>query len=77
MLVLRPVVDQQQEPGRRQAVDQAVEEGLSLGIDPVQVLEDQQQGLPLAVAQEEALEPVERALTALGRIECQERTVRW
>ena len=43
VLVLRAVVDQQQEPGRRQALDQAVEQGLRLGIDPVQVLEDQQQ----------------------------------
>ena len=35
MLVLGPVVDQQQELGRRDALHQAVEEGLGLGIDPV------------------------------------------
>jgi hypothetical protein len=38
MLVLGPVVDQQKEPGRGQTLDQAVEQGLRLGIDPVQVL---------------------------------------
>jgi len=43
----------------------------------VQVLKDQQQRLHLAFAHEEALEPVERALAPLGRIEGQERAVRW
>ena len=56
VLVLRAVVDQEQEPGRRQALDQAVEQGLRLGIDPVQILEDQQQRLHLAFAQQHALE---------------------
>jgi hypothetical protein len=77
MLVLRPVVDQQQELGRRYALDQAVEEGLGLGIDPVQILTDQQQRLHLAFAHEEALEPVERALAPLRWIERQEQAVRW
>ena len=35
MLILGAVVDQQQEPGRGQALHQAVELGLGLGIDPV------------------------------------------
>ena len=50
MLVLRTVVDQEQQPGRRQALDQAVEQRLRLGIDPVQVLAHQAQGLHLAFA---------------------------
>ena len=69
MLVLGAVVDQEQEPSGRQALDQAVEQGLGLGIDPVQVLEDQQQGLHLALAQQQALEGVEGALAALRGIE--------
>ena len=69
VLVLRAIVDQEQEPGRGQALDQAVEQGLRLGIDPVQILKDQQQGLHLAFAQQQALERVERALAALRRIE--------
>ena len=75
VLVLRAVVDQEQEPGRRQALDQAVEQGLGLGIDPVQILKDQQQRLHLAFAQQHALERLERALAALRRIERQERAV--
>ena len=69
VLVLRPIVDQQQQAGRGQALDQAVEQGLRLGIDPVQILEHQEQRLHLAFAQQHALEPVERALAALRRIQ--------
>ena len=65
VLVLGPIIDQQQQPGRGQALDQAVEQGLRLGIDPVQVLKDQQQRLHLAFAQQHALEGLERALAAL------------
>ena len=43
VLVLGAIVDQQEDAGRRQALDQAVQQGLGLGIDPVQVLKDQQQ----------------------------------
>ena len=67
VLVLRAIVDQQQEAGGRQALDQAIEQGLRLRINPVQILEDQQQRLLLALAQEHALEGVERALAALRR----------
>ena len=63
--------------GRGQALDQTVEEGLRLGIDPVQVFEDQQQRLPLTFAQQHALEGVECALAPLRRVEVQERALRW
>ena len=53
--VLRAVVDQQQDAGGRQALDQAVEQRLGLGVDPVQILEDQQQRLLLALAQQQPL----------------------
>ena len=69
VLIFRAVVHQQQQPGGRQALDQTVEQGLSLGIDPVQVFEDDQQGLPLALPQQEPLHRVEGALAALQRIE--------
>ena len=42
VLVLGTVVDQEQETGRGQAVDQAVQQRLGLGVDPVQVFKDQQ-----------------------------------
>ena len=44
----------------REALHQTVEEGLGLGVDPVQVLEDQEQGLDLALAQEQSLDGRER-----------------
>ena len=42
VLVLRAVVDQQQQAGGGQALHQAIEQLLRLGIDPVQVLKHQQ-----------------------------------
>ena len=55
VLVLGAVVDQEQQPGRREALDQAIQHGLRLGVNPVQVFEDQQQRLHLAFAQQHAL----------------------
>src|SRR5262249_30083266 len=75
VLVLRPIVDQQQQSRRWQALDQAVEQGLRLRINPVQILEDRQERLLLALAQQHTLEGVEGALAALGWIELQERAV--
>ena len=43
VLVLRAVVNEQEQAGGRQALDQAVEDRLGLGVDPVQVLDDQEQ----------------------------------
>ena len=50
VLVLGAIVDQQEEPRGRQALDQTVQQRLRLGVNPVQVLKDQQQGLHLAFA---------------------------
>jgi hypothetical protein len=41
VLVLRSVVDEQEDAGRRQALHQGVEKGLGLAVDPVEVLEHQ------------------------------------
>ena len=69
MLVLGAVVDQQEQAGGGQALHQAIEERLGLRVNPVQVLEDQQEGLHLALPQEQTLEGVQGALAALRRIE--------
>ena len=45
VLVLGTVVHEQQQPRRAQALDQAVEQGLCLAVDPMEVLEDQEEGL--------------------------------
>ena len=69
VLVLGAVVDQEEQAGSGQALHQAIEERLSLGIDPMEVLEHQHQGLHLALPQEQAFEGVQGALAALRRIE--------
>ena len=69
VLVLRPVVHEQQQPGGRQALDEPIEQRLGLGVDPVEVLEDDQQRLHLALPQQEPLHGVQGAPAALGRIE--------
>ena len=65
VLVLGAVVDQEQEAGGPEALHEAVQQGLGLAVDPVQVLEDHQQRLHLALPQQQALDRVERALAAL------------
>jgi len=69
VVVLGTVVDEEQEARRGQAVGEAIEQGLGLAVDPVQVLEDHHQRLDLALAQQQALDRVERLLAPLGRIE--------
>jgi hypothetical protein len=49
VLVFRTVIDEEEEPGSRKTIDQAVEEGLRLVVDPVKILEGNQQGLDLAL----------------------------
>jgi hypothetical protein len=67
--VLRAVVDQQEEPGGRETVHQSVQTRLGLGIDPVQVLDEEEHRLHLTFAHEDPLERVQGALAALGRLE--------
>jgi hypothetical protein len=63
--VLRAVVDQEQEVRRWQALDETIEQGLGLAVDPVQVLEDHDQGLDFALAQQQTLDRVECLLSSL------------
>ena len=69
VLVFGAVVDEQQQPGRRQALDEAIEQRLGLGVDPVQVLDEQQERLDLALPEQQALHGVQRPLPALRGIE--------
>src|SRR5262249_13577972 len=69
MLVLRAVGDEQEQPRRGQALHQAVEEGLGLRIDPMQVLAHQEERLHLALAQQQTLYRVQDVLTALDSVE--------
>ena len=69
VLIFRPVVHEQQQPGGRQTLDQPIEQRLGLGVDPVQVFEDDQQRLHLALPQQEPLHRLQGAPAALRRIE--------
>ena len=69
VLVVGAVVDEEEDPRGGEALDQAVEDGLRLGVDPVEVLHDHQQGLDLALPQQQTLDGVQHALAALGRIQ--------
>jgi hypothetical protein len=68
VLVLRAIGDEEQEAGRRQALDEGVEARLRLGIQPVEVFQDHEQGLLLAGTEQELLDGLERLLAALRGI---------
>ena len=69
MLVLGPVVHEQHEPGAREALHQAIEEGLGLRVDPVEILEDDEERLDLALPEQETLHGVQRSVVALRGLE--------
>jgi hypothetical protein len=69
MLELGTVGEEEQEAGRRQAVDESVQKCLRLAVDPVEVLDDQEEGLDAALPEPQVLEGGQRALPALRRIE--------
>src|SRR5207249_11550967 len=60
--VVWSVVDQDEQTRRWQALDEALEQGLGFGIEPVQILQEQQHGLHLTLTQQHPLERDERAL---------------
>ena len=69
MVILRTVADKQEHPCQRQPFNQMIKTGLGLAVDPVQVLDHQDQGLDLARAQQQLLDGVDEALPALQRVE--------
>jgi hypothetical protein len=75
VLVLGPVRDQDQEPGPREPVHQAVEEGLRLLFDALQVLDDQHHRLPARLGEQQVADRVLDATAALRRIELPPRGI--
>jgi hypothetical protein len=69
MSILRPIVHAQKHASGRESLDQGVEDRLGFFVDPVKILEDQQQRLRLAFAQEHPLDRAERALPSMSRVE--------
>ena len=75
VLVFGAVVDEEEDPRCRKALDETVQQGLGLGIDPVQILEHEEQGLPLRLAEQEPLDRLERPLPPLRWVERLPRAV--
>ena len=69
VLVLGPVIGEQHYAGARDTVDEVVEECLRFGVYPVQILEDQEQRLYLALREEKPLARIEGSLPTLRRIQ--------
>src|SRR5262249_11030968 len=69
VLVLGSVVGQEQDTGGGQTLHETVEQRLGLGVDPVEVLEDQEQGLDLALAKKQALDRLDGWPSAMRRVE--------
>src|SRR5207249_11854389 len=74
---LGAIVDEEQHWCRGHALQQVVEYGLRLRIDPVEILQHEDAGLDLALAEEQALHRIECELAALGRLEAPEAVLRW
>src|SRR5262249_12121494 len=75
MAVFRAEVDEEQDTRRRQTLDEDVEERLGLAVDPVQVLEDQEEGLDTRFMQQQLPKRIKRAAPPLSRIERIPRSV--
>jgi len=64
VLVLGAIVDQQQDGCRRHTLTQQLQPGLGLAIEPVQIFDQQQQGLVQAFAQQHPGDRLEGAAAA-------------
>ncbi len=67
--VFGTAVQEEEERGGGEAVDQVAHEGLALRVDPVQVLEHEAERLDEALAQEQALDGLERPLAPMGGVQ--------
>jgi hypothetical protein len=67
--VLRPVGDHEEYAAGGDLVDEGVEHGLALRVDPLEILEDDQERLHLAFVAEQPRQGVERALAAPRAVE--------
>jgi hypothetical protein len=69
VLVLRPIVHEEQQPRSGEALDQPVQKRLRLRVDPVKILEHDEDGLHAALAQQQVADRLQRVLTAKGRLD--------
>ena len=69
VLVLGAIGNEEQETSGEKRVNEAIQPRLGLRVDPVQVLENEQQRLDLTLAKDQAPGDVERVLPALTRVQ--------
>ncbi|MNT02603.1 hypothetical protein D3C72_1371070 [compost metagenome] len=74
--VLGPVIDQQQDAGAGHALAENAEESLGLTVEPLQILNDQFQRLGQALAHQQPLDRLERALPADLGVHLRQRRAR-
>src|SRR4029453_985025 len=72
----RTVIDEEQHPRHREALNEEVKRGLGLRVDPVEIFEDHAQWLTLALAGEELLQGRPRPGLLEKRPQRPERIVR-
>jgi hypothetical protein len=69
MLVVRPVTHEQQDPCGGDAFDQGAQQRLGLLVDPVEILDDHEEWLHPALAEQQTLDGVKRPPAALRCVE--------
>src|SRR5262245_24875965 len=74
-LVLGTIVDEEEDAGSRQALDETVEGGLGLRVDPMQILEKEQERLLLALAEQHTFDTVQDPLAAMRRVQALPRGI--
>src|SRR5882724_9072630 len=75
MLVLRAVVDEEQKTSTRQPLHEAIQHGLALGVDPVEILDHDHERLHAALSEQEMPHAVERLLPAFRGVQSLPRLV--
>ena len=74
---LGPAGDEEEQTRGREPVEERAEERLRLDIDPLEIFENQHEGLPRALLHDHLRERIDHAISPLARVEHAERVVRW
>ena len=69
MLVLGAIRDEKQKTRTRHALHEAIQQGLGLGVDPVEILEHDHKRLEAALSEQEMPHAVERPLAPFRRFQ--------
>jgi hypothetical protein len=75
MMIFGTVGDEEEQARGGKPFDQAVQQSLSLAVDPVEVLGDQKDGMDLAFPNQQAFDGVQELLATLRGIESLPRRI--